>query len=103
VPSTGGGKAVEELETGTVERASQMRYCVSLADSMRPMDELAISCFNLGVALPSGFPAVIVQLGLIRTIRKGRGNHNEYRRGHCRKKHLFHDSLLRELYLDPGF
>ena len=60
MPSTGGGKAVEELEAGTVveeleagtvERASQMRHCVSLADSMRPMDELAISCFDLGVAL----------------------------------------------------
>ena len=82
---------------------SQMRCCLSLVDSMRSIDKLAISCFDLGVALPSSFPAVIVPLGLIGRTRKGRGNHNKYRRGHCSKKHLFHDSLLRELHLDPGF
>src|ERR1700731_5401213 len=32
--------------------------------------------------------------------REGRRNRNEDRCGRCGKKHLFHDSLLRELYFD---
>jgi hypothetical protein len=34
--------------------------------------------------------------------REGRRNRNEHRCGRCGKKHLFHDSLLRELYFDQG-
>jgi hypothetical protein len=51
--------------SGAIPSCLNSRYRASLADSMRPIDELAISCFDLGAALPSGFPAVIVPLGLI--------------------------------------
>jgi hypothetical protein len=77
--------------SGAIPNRLNSRYRGSPADFIRPVDDMAISCFELlsGGALLSVLPPGIVPLGFIRSVGEGRRNRNEHRRAIVAKSTLF--------------